>query len=151
MSGLSSMKADLLQLQANRSLALEKYQTELLQRAATNKLETALEKALHKSEKDKSYPDWNDRYLRDVVSLQASRAAPALAQTLVLALPAVYVWDSGFDFAARQAGVHLLAELSRRDSPELTRLDASLAELLGNFGAHSRNALRSILRASKPL
>jgi hypothetical protein len=151
MSGLSSMKADLLQLQANRSLALEKYQTELLQRAATNKLETALEKALHKSEKDKSYPDWNDRYLRDVVSLQASRAAPALAQTLVLALPAVYVWDSGFDFAARQAGVHLLAELSRRDSPELTRLDASLAELLGNFGAHSRNALRSILRASNPL
>jgi hypothetical protein len=151
LSGMPGMKNDLIQLKANRRLTLEKYQTELLQRAASSKQESMLEKALHNMDKDKGYPDWNDRYVRDVVSLQASRAAPALAQALVAAMPAAFVSDSGIDFAARESGVNLAAELSRHDTPERARLDATLAELMGNFGAHSRNALRGILRASDPL
>jgi hypothetical protein len=149
--GMAGMRSDFIQLRSNRLLAVEKYQTELLLRAAASKQEAALEKALHNMDKDKSYPDWNDRYVRDVVCLQASRAAPALAQNLVTALPAAYVSDPGFDFAAREAGIHLAAELSKRESAERTRLDTTLSELMGNFGAHSRNALRGILRASDPL
>lgn len=150
LSGIPGMKNELIQLQANRRLVLNKYQAELLQRAASNKQETALEKALHTMDKDRTYPDWNERYLRDVVSLQASRAATGLAQALVAALPAAYVSDASYDFASREAGISLLAELPKRDTPERLRLDSSLAELMGNFGAHSRNALRGILRASDP-
>ena len=123
----------------------------MLLRAAASKQESPLEKALHTMDKDRIYPDWNDRYIRDVVSLQAFRAAPALAQTLVAAMPAAYVSDPGFDFAAREAGIHIAAEPGKRESAERARLDTTLAEVLGNFGAHSRNALRGILRASDPL
>ena len=148
MAGMPGMKKDMVVLLSNRHLVLEKYQTEMLLRAANKQQETALERGLHAVDKDKAYPDWNDRYLRDVVSLQASRAAAPLAQALVAAMPAGYVLDPGFDFGTREAEITLLNELPRRDNPERNRLDLTIADLLANFGAHSRNALRGILRES---
>jgi hypothetical protein len=148
MAGLPGMKNDLVVLLSNRHLVLEKYQTELLLRAAARQQEAALEKALHNTDKDKTYPDWNDRYLRDVVSLQASRAATPVAQALLAAMPAAYVSDSGFDFGARESDINLLGELSKTEGPDRARLEMSVAELMANFGAHSRNALRGILRVS---
>jgi hypothetical protein len=151
LSGMPGMKNDLFQLKANRLLTLEKYQVDLLVRAASSKQEGVLEKALHNMDKDKVYPEWNDRSLRDVVSPQACRAAPTLAKALVAAMPAALVFDAGSDFAARDSAINQAEELFRHDSPERARLDATLAELMGNFGAHSRNELRGILRASDPL
>jgi hypothetical protein len=148
MAGLPGMKNDLVTLLSNRHLALEKYQSELLQLSAANRQESALEKALHSGDKDKSYPEWSDHYLHDVVSLQACKAAPALSQALVASLPATYVSDPGFEFGTRETGISLLQEAARRDAPEHSKLDAAVAELAGNLGAHSRNALRGILRAS---
>lgn len=150
LAAMPGMQNDLLALQANRRQLLEKYQTELLQRNAAARQETALEKALRNTDKDKNYPDWTERSLREVISLQASRAAPAMAQALVAAMPAAYVSDPDFDFAAHQASINLLSELPRSESAERARLDASVAEWLGNFGAHSRAGLRGILRASEP-
>ncbi len=150
LAGMPGMRNDLVTLLSNRHLVLEKYQLESMQRSADRQQETALERALHNQDQDRSYPDWSDRYLRDTVSLQASRAAAALAQTLVAAMPASYVSDPGFDFGSQESSIRLLAPLSRHESPERARLDAALAELMGNFGAHSRNALRGILRESTP-
>jgi hypothetical protein len=150
MAGLPGMKNDLVVLLSNRHLALEKYQAELMLQAAARQQETPLEKALHNQDKDKSYPDWSDRYLRDVVSAQAARAATPVSQTILAALPPAYVSDPGFDFGAREADIKLLGEVSRHDPQDLARLDMTIAELLGNFGAHSRNALRGILRVSGP-
>jgi hypothetical protein len=148
LAGLPGMKNDLIVLLSNRHLVFERYQTELMLRAVAKQQETALEKALHNSDKDKSYPEWNDRYVRDVVSLQASRAAPSVAQALVAAMPAAFVSDPGFDFGAKEPETHLPSELFKTDSPQRARLDMSIAEAMANFGAHSRNALRGILRAS---
>jgi hypothetical protein len=148
MAGLAGLKNDLVALLSNRHLALEKYQSEWLQLAAANRHESALEKALRATDKDKSYPEWTARYLRDVVSLQAYRSAPAVARALVSALPATYVSDPGFDFGNHEAGISLWQEASKRDASTHARLDAALVELSENFGAHSRNALRGILRAS---
>jgi hypothetical protein len=150
MAGASSMKDDLLVLLSNRHLVLEKFQSETMLRAAVNKQETPLEKALRNADRDKSYPEWNDRYLRDIVSAQASQAAPSLVQNLLAVMPAAYVSDPSFDFGVREASINLLNELPKKDSPERLRLEAGVAELMGNFGAHSRNALRGILRASNP-
>ena len=149
-AGLPGPKNDLLILLSNRRLVLEKYQLEWMQRAAARQQETALERALHNLDQDRSYPDWNDRYLRDTVSLQAGRAAAALAQALVATMPAQYVSDPGFDFGSQESSIHLLAQLAGHESPERARLDAAMVELMGNFGAHSRNALRGILRESTP-
>ncbi len=148
MAGLPGMKNDMVVLLSNRHLVLEKYQTELLLRAANRQQESALERALHAVDRDKAYPDWNDRYLRDVVSQQAGRAAVPLAQAIVAAMPPGYVSDPGFDFGAHEADITLLNELPKRDGPERSRLDSTLADLLANFGSHSRNALRGILRES---
>ena len=86
--------------------------------------------------------------MRDVVSAQAAAAAGALAKTLIATMPAAYVSDPSFDFGVKESGINLSSELAKRDPADRARLDAVLAELLGNFGAHSRNTVRGILRAS---
>jgi hypothetical protein len=150
LAGLPGMKKDLVVLQSNRHLVTEKYLTELLQRAAVRQQETALDMALRNPDKDRTYPEWNDRYLRDVVSLQAGKASNALVSNLVATMPAAYVSDPGFDFGNEEGSINLLAEAGRQERPERLRLDAVLADLMANFGAHSRNAMRGILRASTP-
>jgi hypothetical protein len=150
-AGLPGMKNNLVVLLSNRHLAFEKYQTELMLRGATRQQETALEKALHNQDKDRTYPDWSDRYVREVVSLQASKASNALVSSLVATLPSAYVSDPGIDFGNEENRINLLAEVAKQERPERARLDEILADLMANFGAHSRNALRGILRASTPL
>jgi hypothetical protein len=106
---------------------------------------------LHNLDKDRTYPEWSDRYAREVVSLQANKAASALVSNLIAAMPPAYVSDPGFDFGSEEANINLLSDAARQERPERARLDAVLADLMANFGAHSRNALRGILRASTPL
>jgi hypothetical protein len=88
--------------------------------------------------------------MRDVVSAQANQMASAVVPNLLAVMPAAYVNDKTLDFGSREAGINLLNELGKKESPERQKLDALLAELMGNFGSHSRNALRGILRASTP-
>jgi len=147
MAGMPTMKSELLSVLSNSHRLLDRYQSEcLLRAAARQQQETGLEKALHAIDRDKGYPDWSDHYLRDVVSAQAVRAAAPLVQALSAAIPALS--DPGF--AAHETDIKLLDELSKRDGAERARLESAMAELLGNLGAHSRNGLRGILRASDP-
>lgn len=148
MAGMTGMKDDMVVLLSNRHLALEKYQSELLTTAAAARQDTALEKALRNMDKDRTYPDWSDRYLRDVVSAQSAAAGGQLVKTLVASMPPGYVSDPTFDFGVKESGINLIAELAKRDPADRARLEAAIADLLGNFGAHSRNAVRGILRAS---
>jgi len=150
MTGFSGVKDELMHLQSNRQLVLQKFQTELLQQNAQSRQEGPLESALRHIDKDRSYPEWSDRYLRDVVSAQACHAAAALSQTMIATLPAQYVSDTTFDFGAKEASINLLGELSKRDAADRAKLEIAVAELMGNLGAHSRNALRGILKASSP-
>jgi hypothetical protein len=149
--GFGSMKNDYQMLRANRIRVIEKYQSELMDSMAQGKTESNLSRVLRNGEKDKSYPDWNDRYLRDVVSPQAIQFSARLAAALITAMPPAYVSDPLYDFGANASGINLLAELSKRDPTDRARLDNILTELLGNFASHSRNALRGILRASNPM
>ncbi len=148
MAGMSGKKDDMVVLLSNRHLAVEKYQKELLQNAASHKQDTPIEKALHNVDKDHTYPDWSDRYVRDVVSLQAAAYGPQLAQILVDSVPELFVSDPTFDFGVKEAGISMVNELAKRDPASRARLDSAVAELLGNFGAHTRNSVRSILKAS---
>lgn len=148
--GIRGMRDELVLLLANRQAVLKKYQTELLARGITSKQDGALEKALRAVEKDKNYPDWSDRYVRDVVITQSYSLAPALVQQLITTMPEAYVADARFDFCAQQADINLLGELTKKDANERGKLETSVAELMGNMGIHSRNALRGILRDSNP-
>ena len=146
--GASGKKNDMRVLLSNRSLVMDRYLAEFLTRNAARREDSMLEKALRNGDKDRIYPEWSERYLREVVSLQAANTAGSVAQRLLAVMPALYVSDPTFDFGVRQASVHVHKEIGRRESPERARLDASFAGLMENFGTHSRNALRGILRAS---
>ncbi|MCX8522276.1 MAG: hypothetical protein ORN28_12170 [Rhodoferax sp.] len=148
MVGGSGKKNDLLVLLSNRHLVLERYQAEYLLQSAARCQESAMEQALRNGDKDRTYPEWSERYLREVVSLQAAHSANGVTQRLLAAMPALYVSDPTFDFGVRQASIQLHKEMGLRESAERRRLNASMASLMENFGAHSRNALRGILRAS---
>jgi hypothetical protein len=148
MAGMHSMKDDMIVLLSNRHLALEKYQSELLDNDAHAQQDTAIEKALRNMDKDTRYPEWSEQYLRDVVSPQAAAAGPQLVRTLVATMPAEYVSNPAFDFGTKEDTINLVAELAKTDPAARAKLDAAIAELLANFGAHSRNAVRGILKAS---
>ena len=63
-------------------------------------------------------------------------------------MPARLVSDPDFDFGVREAEIDLVAEMQRQDPTRIGELDRMLADLLGRFGAHSRNAIRGILKAA---
>jgi hypothetical protein len=148
MAGFPKMKDEMIVLLSNRHLALEKYQNQMIYNAARARHETMLEQSLRSSDKDASYPIWSDLYARDVVSRQSYALGNKLTELLVETLPTGYVSDPAFDFGVKESGIDLVAELSGRDAKKRARLDSTLAELLGNFGAHSRNVVRGILKAS---
>ncbi len=147
MAGFPRLKDEMIVLLSNRHLALEKYQNQLLFNAARARHETAIEKSLRNSDLDSTYPAWSELYARDVVSQQSYALGVRLTGILLDTLPSTYVADPSFDFGVKESGIDLLAELGQTDSARRTRLDGSVAELLGNFGAHSRNAVRGILKA----
>ncbi|CAM8652353.1 hypothetical protein MCEMSEM22_01644 [Comamonadaceae bacterium] len=148
MAGLSGMKNNMVTLLSNRHLALEKYQAEVLLNSALAKQDTPIDHALRNLEKDSSYPEWHDLYLRNVVSAQAAGYGPKIAQTLVDSMPESFVSDPSFDFGANEEKVTMVKEMAKAQPEAKSRLDALVAELLSNFGAHSRNAVRGILKAS---
>lgn len=148
MVGMESMKNDMIVLLSNRHLALEKYQTEVLFNSANSKQDTPMDQALRRMDKDSGYPEWSDRYLRDVVAAQAAGFGPRLVQTIVSTMPSGFVSNPSFDFGVQEESITLVKELGSANPDARAGLDAIVADLLGNFGAHSRNAVRAILKAS---
>lgn len=147
MAGFPKLKNELIVLLSNRHLALEKYQNQVIYNASQVKVETAIERALRSSDKDASYPAWSDLYARDVVSRESQALGARLTDILVATLPPGYVSDPAFDFGVKESNIDLVAELGRQDGTKRSRLDAATAELMSNFGAHSRNLVRGVLRA----
>lgn len=148
MAGFPKKKDDTIVLLSNQHLALEAYQSQILALAASGSGDPALVQSLAKLEADAAYPAWNPLYARDVVAKESNAYAGKLVKAIVDALPAKYVLDPAFDFGANEERVDLMAELARGDTAKRKTLDAAVAELLTHFGAHSRNAVRGILKAA---
>ncbi|MFO1193082.1 MAG: hypothetical protein U1F00_13085 [Rhodoferax sp.] len=147
MAGLPRQRDDLIVLLSNRHLALEKYQNERLLAAARAAQDTPLETALRRAERDASYPAWSDLYPRDVVASQSSAAGVRTAAAIVAAMPPGFVSDPSFDFGVKESGIDLTAAMAKQDPARRAELDALVAELLENFGSHSRNTIRGVLKA----
>jgi hypothetical protein len=151
MAGFPRLKDEMIVLLSNRHLALEKYQNQLILSAAKAKQNGLFEKSLRNADKDGSYPEWTDLSARDVVSRQAQALGVRLTNNLVNALPRKYVSDPTFDFGVQESGINLQAELGKQDPAKLAPLNDTVSELMGNFGAHSRNLVRGVLKASASL
>ncbi len=150
MAGLPKWKDELVILLSNRHLALESYQATSMRRNAVLQRDSSLEISLRAMDKDGTYPAWSDHYVRDVVSAQAAAKAASLVRTLLDSMPKTYVNDPQFDFGPQSSTIALNDEVEKTASSESRQhLEATIAELLGNLGAHSRNSLRGILKASQ--
>jgi hypothetical protein len=148
MAGFPTLKNNTVTLLSNRHLALERYQAQILARATGGGADQALVKSLGNPATDAQYPAWSGLYVRDVVAKESYDYAAKLADIIVQSLPGKYVGDPAFDFGANEDGVDLIAELANIDAPRRQNLDQAVAELLTHFGAHSRNAVRGILKAA---
>lgn len=104
-------------------------------------------KALQAQDKDSSYPEWNDRYLRNVVAAQTAALADSAQRTLLETLPPDWVAEPTMDLQSQEAPLRQLPELLAQDPTRRARLQSLATELMANFGAHSRNALRAIVKS----
>lgn len=149
MAGFPKRKNETIVLLSNGHLALERYQSQILQAASKAQTNPALIAALADARADARYPLWSDLYVRDVVALESYQYGAKLAKTIVATMPAGFVADPAFDFGASKTPIDVAAEIARQEAAKKTRLDATVAELLSHFGAHSRNAVRGILKAAQ--
>ncbi|MFG6489438.1 hypothetical protein ACG04R_22360 [Roseateles sp. BYS78W] len=142
--GWPADRQGLVVLQGNRHFVLEQFQTRWIIDDARQRRDGPLELALRDAARDARYPPWSLAYVRDVVAAEAFAAGPATDAAVVVGAPAKFVTDPNFDFAANEA--QLGPELARSMQGQRDALQAGIAELLGHFGAHSRNALRGLLK-----
>ncbi|WP_422015378.1 hypothetical protein [Roseateles sp.] len=142
--GAPADRQGLVVLQSNRHFVLEQFQTRWIIDNARQRRDGPLETALRDAARDVRYPPWSANYVRAVVAAEAFAAGPATDAAVVVGAPAKFVSDPNFDFAANEAT--LGPELARDLQGQRDELHQAIAELLGHFGAHSRNALRGLLK-----
>jgi hypothetical protein len=149
MLGMTGMKDDMVILLSNRHLALEKYQNQMLFQAAQKQTFGIADYALHKIDRDTNYPGWTPLYARDVVSKESHAFGSQLTKIIVKTMPPLYVNDAKFDFGPKESGIDLKTEIRQSDPTKVAELDQAVADLLANFGSHSRNLVRGVLTASQ--
>jgi len=142
--GWPDRKAGLVVLQSNRHFVLENFQTRRVLAAALAAEDTDNERALRDTSRDAQYPAWHPQYLRDVVAAEAFAAGPATDAALVVGAPARYVMDPAFDFGAQEGAIDLDADMRRQLQAQRDAMQAAIAQLLANLGAHTRNAVRGV-------
>ena len=68
-------------------------------------------------------------------------------RTLLETLPPEWVAEALIDLQPQDATMRLLPDLLAQDPTRRARLQGLVSELMGNFGAHSRNAVRAIVKS----
>lgn len=148
--GMPGAKNDMVILLSNRHFVLERYESQMIQAAAQTRQASSVEKALHDTGTDAGYPAWSDRYTRDTVARQAHDLGVTVTDQMLATVPTGYVNDPGFDFGLHAKDIDLMAEVARQGEAPKAALESTIATLMRNAGAHSRNLVRGILQASGP-
>lgn len=149
--GWSGPKSRAITRVSNRHLALENYQLHRLTQASLGQGSApaaALRAALGQTAGDASV-SYSPAAIRDTITREAVARADALDRALEAHLPARYISDPDYTFGETEPEPDLAALLSARDPAALRALDATLVELLGSFGRHSRAFVRA-LRVGAP-
>jgi hypothetical protein len=136
--GMPAQRKERIRAIGNQRVALTGVQAALVSNSKT---------ALQAQDQDATYPEWSNTYLRDVVSAQAAQLADAAHQVLIDNLPTEWLVQPGIDLQLQDANMRLLPEMLKQDEGRRARLQILNNEIMRNFGAHSRNALRAIVRS----
>lgn len=140
-AGFSDDKKAAIERVATRHTVLEKYQLKWLQQLLRDgENADPLLQAYTDSRTDANYPAFDSGYLRNVVAAQSFARADQLDALIAQSLAAAPV-AQGFSESN---------QLAAEPVPS-AELSALLIELIGNFGAHSRNAVRGTLLPITPV
>lgn len=148
--GMPGPKNDMVILLSNRHFVLERYESQMIQAAAQTRQASSVEKALHDTGTDAGYPAWSDLYTRDTVARQAHDLGVTVTDQMLATVPVGYVNDPSFDFGLHAKDIDLMAEVARQGEAPKAALESTIATLMRNVGAHSRNLVRGILQDAKP-
>ncbi len=125
---------------ANRHTAVEKYQFDWLRQLLRDGRPQPMLDAYADTRRDGAYPAYSPTYLREVVAAESNAHAAAFDA-------AIGEW-----LAARPASAAQDFSESNQPRPEAhdnAALNAQLIELIGHFGAHSRNIVRAALETEE--
>lgn len=125
---------------ANRHTAVEKYQFDWLRQLLRDGRPQPMLDAYADTRRDGAYPAYSPTYLREVVAAESNAHAAAFDA-------AIGEW-----LAARPASAAQDFSESNQPRPEAhdnAGLNAQLIELIGHFGAHSRNIVRAALETEE--
>lgn len=149
--GSHEAKNNAISLVSNRHLALENYQFHRM-RAAYKRgdADDALLLACRDMTRDSAYSPFDDSSPRQLISKQAHSAADMTDATLEKSLPSKYIADPGYDFNKAESGVDLSVVSAQSPLGAQQELAKLSADLLRNFGAHTRNQIRLLLNQSAP-
>ena len=148
--GMPGAKNDMVILLSNRHFVLERYESQMIQAAAQSRQPSSVENALHDTGTDAGYPAWSDLYARDTVARQAHDLGVTVTEQMLATVPVGYVNNPGFDFGLHAKDIDLMAEVARQGDAPKAALESTIATLMRNAGAHSRNLVRGILQDAKP-
>lgn len=148
MLGMPKHKKDMVILLSNRHFVLERLESQMIQASAQAHRTGNVDLALRDSRTDTDYPNWSDAYARNTVAHQAHALGPTVTEQMLAGVPLGYVSDPAFDFGVHAKDIDLAAEITRQDAAARSALEATIATLMRNFGAHSRNTVRGILRGA---
>jgi hypothetical protein len=79
---------------------------------------------------------------------QSHAAGETVTAQMLASVPSSYVDDPGFDFGVHAGGIDLMAEVASQGEAQRQVLESTIATLMRNFGAHSRNMVRGILAST---
>lgn len=148
--GWGDPKRHAITLVSNRHLALENYQLHRVTRASLamggtpGSAPDALLAALRDTAGDAGAV-YSPAAIRASITREAVARADALDAALEKHLPARYISDPDYTFGESEAEPDLAALLAARGPAAAQALDATLGELLGSFGRHSRAFVRALL------
>jgi len=147
--GYHEPKSHAITLVSNRHLALENYQYHRMRAAYLRPdSDDALMQACRDTARDLIYAPLDDRSPRQVIGKEAHAAADRADMALEQSLPGKYIADPGYDLNKSEKGVDLFVVSGKSPPGAQQGLTALTAELLRNFGAHTRSLVRSLLTGS---
>jgi hypothetical protein len=148
--GLHEPKKQAITLVSNRHLSLENYQYHRMRNAyARHDADDALVHAVKDTSADAGRASFADDAAREVISRESNALAGATDRVLEQNLPRKYVSDPAYVLGETEPELDLYDVLNKSPPPAREAMTGMVADLLRNFGAHSRAFVRSLLARSQ--
>ena len=146
--GFDSGMKNLIQLLSNAHLALEDVQRQIMTRLIqAQENEHSILQAVADLQNDQQYGDYDERYIKVVLTTESNGKAEALSDLIEEYFPADIVLNPQNKYDSH-SGSENAYDIIARDTPQnFTVIEASIADLFRSFGSHTRNYARAALSA----